>query len=98
MLVEIAFIIVQATASVFVACEVGQRLSNAYSEIADVFDQLNWYLLPIEVRRILPTIILYVQQPIEIMFFGSLSLNRAQFKRVSNTITTFASIRNASTS
>lgn len=72
-----------AMATVFVACELGQRISNASIEINDVFDQFNWYLFPVEIQRILPTAILYVQQPIEVKFFGSSSCSREQAKRVS---------------
>lgn len=79
----LAFLVVLA---VFVACEIGQRYSNAFTEVEDVFDQFSWYLLPIGIQRILPSINLYMQQSIEIKFFGSLSCSRELFKRVSVSI------------
>lgn len=86
MLSDIASATFQVFGRLFVACELGQQISNTFSQIDDIFDQFNWYLFPSEVQRILPTAILYVQQPIEVRFFGSFSSDRDQFKRVSITI------------
>lgn len=88
MLVETIFCGLQATLSVFVCCELGHRYSDTFSETADAFDQFVWYLFPSDVKRILPTAILYIQQPINLEFFGRFSCDREQFKRVSmmNTI------------
>lgn len=68
---------------VFVACESGQRFSNAFSEVGGAFSQLDFYLLPIKIRRILPAVIIYMQEPMFVKFFGNLSATREQFKRVS---------------
>lgn len=71
---------------IFAVCELGQRISNAYGEIEDRIWQLDWYLLPIEIKRMLPTIILYAQRPSVIDFFGSMFCCREQFKKVSHMI------------
>lgn len=68
---------------VFVACEMLQRFSNAFGEIDGEIEQLNWYLLPVDIQRILPTIKLYTQQAVAIEFFGSMSCCREQFQKVS---------------
>lgn len=83
MVLQSTFLALLVVLTVFAACEIGQRYSNAFSGVEFVFDQFNWYLLPIRIKRILPTILLYVQQPIEIQFFGSLSCSRELFKQVS---------------
>lgn len=70
-------------------CELGERLSNAMEEIKDSIGQFNWYLFPIEIRKVLPTILIGVQQPVEIRFFGSISCNRESFKKVSSSIIEF---------
>lgn len=66
----------------FFSCEVGQRVSNMHEEIADRFDQLKWYLLPIKLQRLLPTIIINVNEPVVIECFGVLDGTREQFKKV----------------
>lgn len=73
-------------ALVFVACESGQRFSNAFSEVGDAFSQLDFYLLPIEIQRILPPVIMYMQKPMFVQFFGNLSATREQFKKVSTNL------------
>lgn len=82
MLLEMALASFQSLPCLFLVCEFGQRISIAYSTIDDVFGRFNWYLFPTEVQRILPIAILYVQQPVEIRFFGSFSCNREHFKNV----------------
>lgn len=64
------------------ACEIGQRFTNAFSDVDDVLGQLKWYLLPIEVQRILPIAIMYSQEPLLVKFFGNMSCSREQFKKV----------------
>lgn len=86
MLVKEVYFLIQDFAVLFILCEHGQLFSNAFIEIEDRFDQFDWYLMPIEVRQILPIAILYVQQPIEVKFFGSFSWNRERSKWVSTPI------------
>lgn len=69
---------------VFIACELGQRFSNSFNEINDVFDQLSWYLLPIGIQRLLPITMANIQQPAVIKCFGNIFCSRNQFKKVSS--------------
>lgn len=68
------------------ACEIGQRFCNAFEEVDNVLGQINFYLLPIEIQCLLPTVILYFQEPLVVRFFGSLCCTREQFKEVGATI------------
>lgn len=74
-----------ALAILLTACELCQRIENAFAEIDDMIDQFDWYLFPIEIQRILPIIITMAQKPITIECFGSISCNRDAFKKVSST-------------
>lgn len=69
----------------FVACELSQRMSNGFDEINDEADQLNWHQFPVEIQKLLPTIMANVQQPVEIECFGSISCCRMVFIKVSHT-------------
>lgn len=69
---------------VFIACELGQRFTNAFVDVDNVLSQIRWYLLPNEMQRILPMVLIYAQEPIVVQFFGSMSCSRTQFKSVSN--------------
>lgn len=64
-------------------CELGQRFSDAFSHIDYIIGQINWYLLPINIRKTLPITIQYTQQTFAIRFFGSHSCNRKQHKKAS---------------
>lgn len=70
-------------AGVFLSCDLGQRSSDNWNAINLKFDQFDWYLFPNELKRILPIIIAVAQQPAELKCFGSFSLSREVFKKVS---------------
>lgn len=73
---------IYAFGMIFIACELSQRLTNAYSKIDDIFEQFEWYRFPNAVRRALPTIISMVQKPVEFECFGNVSCSRESFKKV----------------
>lgn len=66
----------------FVVNEMGQRFSDAFNKVDDAVSQLNWYLFPNEVQRMLPTFIINTQEPVVIRFFGSNVCSREQYKKV----------------
>lgn len=68
---------------VFFCSEIGQRIGNAYDEIDDEIYQLDWYLLPIKIQQIFPTIMINTQQPVYLKCFGSATCSRETFKKVS---------------
>lgn len=63
--------------------EVGQKLSEKFTEINGVMDQLNWYAYPREVKRMLPMILTNLQQPVIIKCFVFIFCDREYSKRVS---------------
>lgn len=64
-------------AFIFFFCEFGERLSNGFRELNDMCYQLDLYLFPIEIRPMLPTILVVAQQPV-------LPQTRDVFKQVSS--------------
>lgn len=69
---------------VFIACELGQRLNNAFDRINLTIDRFNWYLFPNEVKCMLPMIIVLAQQPVSLECYGSIVCTRDVFKDVCN--------------
>lgn len=63
--------------------ELGQRLNNLFLGINNVFDQLDWYLFPIKIQRLLPVAVMNVRQPVVVKCFGNISCCRDQFEKVS---------------
>lgn len=58
-------------------------MTNSFIEITDEIDQLNWYQLPIKAQKMLPIIVIFVQEPVMIKCFGSICCAREIFKIVS---------------
>lgn len=67
---------------VFAACELVQRMSNGISETGDMIGQTKWYLIRIDLQRLIPTIVNNAQQPAEVKCIGSVVCSRDQFKKV----------------
>lgn len=67
---------------VFISCELGQRSTNDFEECSEMIEQLDWYLFPAEIQRMLPIIINFAQQPIVFYCFGSAACSRDTFKKV----------------
>lgn len=76
------FYVCYAFGMTFLTCELGQRMSNAFEEIHDVIGHFHWYLFPDEIKRMLPMILMNLQEPVELKCFGSFSCCRDSFKKV----------------
>lgn len=72
---------------VFVSCEVGQQLTNLFEKINDRFDQLSWYLFSMKVQRLLPAVMINIQEPIVFECFGMINGSRDQFSKVNEIFT-----------
>lgn len=68
---------------VFTICALGQKLSNDFEEIADLFEQYDWYTFSNETNQILLTIMTILQRSIAIECFGSLEAGHEAYKKVS---------------
>lgn len=78
------FYVVCAIALIFAFCEGMQRFINAFDELNDALIQLHWYRYPIRIQRMLIPLMMNAQKSVKIAFFGSISGNREQFKKVRN--------------
>ena len=68
---------------VLIICELGQRLTNAFEEICETVEHFDWYLIPLEIQKSLPILLIAAQKPIVLECFGSISGTRDTFKIVS---------------
>lgn len=67
---------------VFIVCELGQSMCNAFDEINVTINQFEWYLFSTEIQRMLPMITANAQQPVLVECFGSIACTRDAFKNV----------------
>lgn len=70
----------------FFTCEVGHQFTHALSKVNKEFGKLDWYLFPVQIQRLLPTVTNYIQQPVVIECFGVIDGSRDQFKKVTQRI------------
>lgn len=68
---------------IFIYCELGHRVNEAFDGPYDAICQLDSYLYAMEIQQMLPVIILIAQQPIDLCGYGNFSCSRARFKSVS---------------
>lgn len=66
----------------FILCELGERLPIGFEEIGNEINNMNWYLFPIKIQRMIPTMQIMAQQDVQLMAFGNLPCSRETFKRV----------------
>lgn len=67
----------------FVTCEFGGRITIAHDEIDSAILQLRWYRFPVELKKILPVVILISHEEVELKGFGSVVCSRETFQKVS---------------
>lgn len=67
----------------FFFCEFGSRISGQFEELGDVIYQSAWYSYPLDVQRLLPTILIAAQDPFIVSVFGNISCTREAFINVS---------------
>lgn len=72
-----------AFGTMFIACDLGQRLDDAFAEIGELIYQCDWHLFSVEMRRMAVVMITVLQQPLSLKCFGSISCSREVFKKVS---------------
>lgn len=68
---------------IYTACELCQRANFAFEDCIVSINQFEWYSFPDEIQRLLPLIIQFTQQPIELKCYGSTACDRELFKYVS---------------
>lgn len=66
----------------FIGCELGERGGNLFIDISIEVDQLDWYLLPLNIQKMLPIVIVNTKQSVVVRCFGSVACTRCQFKKV----------------
>lgn len=62
--------------------EIGQIFGDRFEEINIKIDELDWYLLPMKIQRMLPTAMINMQESTLITCFGTLTCSRETMKMV----------------
>lgn len=71
-----------ASALLVFGTEMGQIFGNRFEAVINKVEELDWYLLPMKIQRILPIIMINTQPLIYITCFGSITCSRETLKKV----------------
>lgn len=82
MLFVVIFYASYAFGMILIICELGQRLTDAFEQVANKIKNIKWYLFSPEIQRLLPILIMVSQKPIVVQCFGNISGIRKTFKKV----------------
>lgn len=80
------FSLVWSFAIIFVVCEFGQQLTHQFVLFDEELCQFNWYLLPIELQRMLVIIMANAQQASFMQGYGNIQCTRGSFKQVRDNV------------
>lgn len=67
----------------FVFCEFGEHVTSHFNELNNIICQAEWYSLPINIQRMIPTIMMTTKRQIIVQGFGGVALTRKSFQIVS---------------
>lgn len=68
--------------AIFCTCELGEQVADTFIKFNDEIGQCRWYTFPIELQRMLATVILNAQQPVIIQGYGRALCTRNAFNKV----------------
>lgn len=63
-------------------CEFGKMVTGNFQDLDDIIFQWDWNSFPIEVQRMLPTILISTQKPIVLCGIANIVCDRESFKKV----------------
>lgn len=66
----------------FITNEIGERLTTQFNAINKEINRCDWYLYPIEIQRMLPTIMINAQKASPFECLKIISCSRKQLKQV----------------
>lgn len=67
---------------IFLLCNNGEEVSSEYDTIGDAFFECAWYMFPIKLQNVMPTILIYAQEDVQMAGLGGLPCTRDTFKQV----------------
>lgn len=73
-------------AATFLCCEFAQMVTKQFDEFDNELCQCDWYLLPMEIQRMLPIFMSCTQQPAIFHGYGQIEGSRDTFKTVNEQI------------
>lgn len=67
---------------IFIFCEIGEKLKSSFNQIDDEFNNLDWYLFPMDGMKIVSMIMIITQKTVALRGYRNIEYDREQFKKV----------------
>ena len=68
--------------TLFAYCEFGERVTHQFNQFNEHFCNCDWYLFPIEIKRIFLIVLVGIQDPVIIQGYAITVCTRDAFKKV----------------
>lgn len=81
-MIPTAIVAVSTTICLFAFCMFGENLAEQFDMLDVKLYQCDWFLFPIDIQRMLITLMSNTQQPAAIIGYGNIECTRETFKRV----------------
>lgn len=78
----LSVLVIMSFAIIFAFCELGAQVTHQFNSLDDVLCQVKWYILPIEVQRMVIMLMLDAQQAVFLRGYGNIVCSRDSFKNV----------------
>lgn len=78
----LSVLVIMSFAIIFAFCELGAQVTHQFNSLDDVLCQVKWYILPIEVQRMVIMFMLDAQQAVFLRGYGNIVCSRDSFKNV----------------
>lgn len=72
-----------AFGALLLVCDLSERMSAEFISVGYMADQFSWYSFTYEMQRMLPTIFIHVNEPVNFKSFGGTTCSRSTYKSVS---------------
>lgn len=73
-------------ALIFSFCELGEQIMSQFNKIDEEICNFDWHLLPLDIQKIYPIIMIGTQAPVMLIGMGNIECTREAFKKVSELI------------
>lgn len=81
-IIPAAIVALSAFLCMFALCMFGENLAGQFNALDDALSQCKWYLFPIDVKRMLITLMSNTQQTVALLGYGNIECTRDTFKNV----------------
>lgn len=82
-MIEPSILMLWSFIQILMFCELGENVTSGFSALCDTIYFGDWYFYPMKIQRMLPTIMIVTEKPVELRGFGNIPCTREALRKVS---------------